>query len=176
MPIEHEAKILGADHQVLESDILGLGGTKVAERLMRRYVYDIEPGDTTRWVRLRDTGTEVTLATKWIEHDGIDGTHETEVSVSGFEATNTLLNTLGFIAKAYQENRRVSYRLEGTEIELDTWPMIPPYMEIEAKSQGEVVRVAEMLGFDEADLTGENTTKIYARYGVDLASITDLRF
>ena len=35
---------------------------------------------------------------------------------------------------------------------------------------------AAMLGYDEADLTGENTIKVYARYGIDLTAITELRF
>jgi adenylate cyclase class 2 len=39
-----------------------------------------------------------------------------------------------------------------------------------------VVRVASLLGYAESDLTGENTTKVYARYGIDLSTITDLRF
>ena len=50
------------------------------------------------------------------------------------------------------------------------------YLEVEADSRAEVVRVAALLGFDEASLAGENTTKVYARYGIDLAAIMDLRF
>lgn len=49
-------------------------------------------------------------------------------------------------------------------------------MEIEAGSKDEVVRVAGLLGYTEADVTGENTIKIYARYGIDLNAIPDLRF
>lgn len=32
------------------------------------------------------------------------------------------------------------------------------------------------LGYREDQLAGENTTKVYARYGIDLASIAELRF
>lgn len=38
------------------------------------------------------------------------------------------------------------------------------------------MRVASLLGCTEADLTGENTIKIYARYGIDLNTITELKF
>ncbi|TDC29058.1 adenylate cyclase, partial [Kribbella albertanoniae] len=31
-------------------------------------------------------------------------------------------------------------------------------------------------GVGEAELTGENTTKVYARYGIDLGAIRELRF
>lgn len=93
-----------------------------------------------------------------------------------FETTNALLGKLGHAPKAYQENRRHSFTLDGAELEIDTWPRIPAYLEIEAGSRAEVVRVAALLGCTEADLTGENTTKVYARYGIDLSTIADLRF
>jgi adenylate cyclase class 2 len=45
--------------------------------------------------------------------------------------------------------------------------MIPPYLEIEADSREDVVRVAVLLGISEDALTGQNTVKVYARYGID---------
>ncbi len=37
-------------------------------------------------------------------------------------------------------------------------------------------RVARLLGYAETQLTGENTVKVYARYGIELESIKELRF
>ena len=174
--IEYEAKVLDIDPDRAARLILDKGGQSLGEVLQRRYVYDIEPGDASRWVRLRDTGSRVTLAVKEIDSDAIDGTRETETEVGDFETANTLLGKLGYTPKAYQENRRHSFVLDGARLEIDTWPRIPAYLEIEADSREEVVRVAALLGYAEAELTGENTTKVYARYGIDLATITDLRF
>ncbi|MEY7972575.1 class IV adenylate cyclase [Saccharomonospora xinjiangensis] len=176
MPIEHEAKILDIDPAAMQRLILDKGGQKLGERFMRRYVYDITPGDRSKWIRLRDTGDETTLTVKQITSDAIDGTHEIEVGVDDFAATNALLNVLGFTAKSYQETKRTSFILDGAQVEIDTWPQIPPYLEIEAGSKDEVIRVAGLLGHTEADLTGENTIKIYARYGIDLDTIPELRF
>ncbi|UGT68667.1 CYTH domain-containing protein [Nocardia gipuzkoensis] len=176
MPIEHEAKILDIDPDTIEQHIVGKGGRRLGERFMRRYVYDITPGDESKWIRLRDNGNGTTLAVKQITSDAIDGTHEVEVSVDDFAATNALLEMLGFTAKSYQETERVSFELDGAQLELDTWPRIPPYLEIEAATKDEVVRIAGLLGFAEADLTGENTIKIYARHGIDLNTVRELRF
>lgn len=176
MPIEHEAKILDIDPAATERLILDKGGHKLGERFLRRYVYDITPGDRTQWLRLRDTGDETTLTVKQITSDAIDGTHEIEVGVDDFAATNALLGVLGFTPKSYQENKRTSFILDGAQLEIDSWPLIPPYLEIEAGSTAEVARVAELLGYTENQLTGENTIKIYQRHGLDLNTIPELRF
>jgi len=173
--IEYEAKVLDIDVDHVAQRILDKGGEDLGEVLQRRYVYDIEPGDVSRWGRLRDTGSQVTLTVKEIDSDAIGGTRETETEVGDFETTNALLGKLGYTPKAYQENRRRSFTLDGAQLEIDTWPRIPAYLEVEADSRAEVVRVAALLGFDEPSLTGENTTKVYGRYGIDLSGITDLR-
>ncbi|WP_007026060.1 class IV adenylate cyclase [Saccharomonospora iraqiensis] len=176
MPIEHEAKILDVDPEATEKLILDTGGRKLREKFLRRYVYDIVPGDDSKWIRLRDTDGEATLTVKEISSDAIDGTHEVEVGVEDFAATNTLLGMLGFAPKSYQESRRTSFVLDGAQVEIDAWPRIPPYMEIEAASKAEVVRIASLLGYAESDLTGENTIKIYARHGIDLNAMPELTF
>ncbi len=176
MPIEHEAKILDVDPEFTEGLILGKGGQKLGERFLRRYVYDITPGDASKWIRLRDDGADITLTVKQITSDAIDGTHEIEVTVDDFAATNALLGVLGFTPKSYQENKRTSFILDGAQVEIDTWPRIPPYLEIEAGSKDEVIRVARLLGYEEIELTGENTIMVYARYGIDLNAISELRF
>jgi adenylate cyclase class 2 len=177
VPIEHEAKVLDIDLIETAALILAKGGEQVGEtKLMRRYVYDIVPGDMSKWIRLRDTGTETTLCVKEITSDAIDGTHEVETVVGDFAATNELLALMGFTPKSYQENRRTSFTLDGARLELDEWPLIPPYLEIEADAQDDVMRVAGLLGYDESQLTGENTMKVYGRYGIELGGIRELRF
>ena len=183
MPIEFEAKVLDVGDHVwafepatLAEAIVDVGGQRMRSALMRRFVYDIEAGDGSRWIRLRDDGSAVTVTVKEIEPDGIDGTTETEVVVGNFEPANELFRRMGFEAKSYQENRRESFELAGARLEIDWWPLIPPYLEIEGDSRQHVVEVAELLGIPEDRLTGENTVKVYARYGIDLWSIRDLRF
>lgn len=139
MATEYEGKILEIDPSEIEDKILSNGGTKVSKAFMRRYVYDITPGDQSKWIRLRDTGREITLTIKEIHHDGIDGTEEIEVTVDSFEEANKMLEELGYQANGYQENHRTSFILNGARLEIDHWPMIPPYLEIEADSQEEVI-------------------------------------
>lgn len=176
MGIEFEAKILDVDPDAIEAVIESLGGEFLGEALQRRYVYDIDPGDQSKWIRLRDNGSQTTIAVKRIAHDGIDGTDETEVTVDDFDTAARLLELIGKTPKAYQENRRRSWRLGQCALEVDTWPMIPTYMEIEGPDVDAVTETAKRLGCDPEQLTGANTTKIYAHYGLRLADYPDLRF
>jgi adenylate cyclase class 2 len=174
--IEYEARLLEVDPVLMKQKILSCGGREVRESFMRRYVYAVHKDDLQRFIRLRDTGFETTLTYKEIKHDGIDGTEETEIVVDDFDKTDEFLNRLGYHTKWYQENYRSSFLLSGARLEIDHWPMIPPYLEIEADSYEDVIRVAQMLGYHQDQLVGENTLKIYAYYGLNLKKINDLRF
>jgi adenylate cyclase class 2 len=177
MPAEYEAKVLDIDPATMTALILSKGGQQVSQTaVQRRYVYDVTPGDQSTWIRLRDNGGRATLAVKSITHDGIDGTYEVEVTVDDFHATNELLSMIGFHPKGYQENRRTSFTLDSGQLEIDEWPMIPPYLEIEADTPTDVVRIAALIGYSEDKLTSENTTKVYARYGIDLTQHKEVRF
>jgi adenylate cyclase class 2 len=176
MKTEFEVKILGIDVEMIKKKLDSIGAKKHLERNMRRYVYDIKPGDEGSWIRLRDNGERSTITVKEIHNDEIGGTKEIEVQVGDFEMANLLLNRLGFKAKAYQENKRISYRLGRVKIEIDSWPKIPPYVEVEADSEEEVKKTVELLGFDMARTTSIGVTKVYAKYGIDIHKFKELKF
>jgi adenylate cyclase, class 2 len=83
---------------------------------------------------------------------------------------------LGFTPGSYRANRRTSFLLEGAWLEIDEWPLIPPYLEIEADSRTELLRTAALLGYGEADLTGENTVSVYAPHGIDFMTRARVSF
>ncbi|MFE4513175.1 class IV adenylate cyclase [Kitasatospora sp. NPDC056783] len=172
---EFEAKILNVEPEKVRALLIRAGAEHVGDRAQRRYVYDI-PGRPGAWVRLRDTGTDVTLCVKEIHSDAIDGVTETETTVGDFDAANTLLGKLGYQPKAYQENRRSSWTLGGASVEIDEWPLIPPYLEIEGNSAEHVHTTALALKLPLQELTSENTIKVYRRYGIDIESIPRLTF
>ncbi|MDD5163119.1 MAG: CYTH domain-containing protein [Candidatus ainarchaeum sp.] len=176
METELEVKILGIDVESVKARLKKIGAKKVLERNMHRFVYDLMPGKTGYWLRLRYNGEKTTLAVKEIQSNKIDGTKETEITVSDFEKTNLLLNKLGFFAKAYQENKRISYKLGKTEIEIDFWPKIPPYLEIEAKSKTEIEKTVKLLGFSRSQATSIGVEEVYKKYGLNIHDFKELKF
>jgi adenylate cyclase, class 2 len=174
MNTEFEVKILDIDVVAMKEKLLAIGAKQTFFRKQRRYVYDLGPKNT--WLRLRDDGEQVTLTVKEIRDDTITGTKEVEVVVDDFEKTKELLARLGLVPKAYQENRRTSYRYDEVEVEIDEWPRIPPYLEIGAKNEQDVERVVGLLGFAMSQTTSINTKKVYAQYGIDIDAIRELKF
>ncbi len=176
MKTEFEVKLLDIDVEKVKEKLEELGATKIAERNMRRHVYDIDPADQSTWIRLRNNGKKTTLTIKELHDESIDGTKEIEVDVGHFEDTNLILNKLGFFSKGYQENKRISYLLDRVEIEIDSWPKIPPYVEVEGKSIEDVEKVVKLLGFDMSQTSTLCVRDVYTKYGIDIHSFKTLKF
>ena len=65
--IEKEIRILEIDKKKFVRQIVGMGAKPVMEDvLQKRYVYDIEPNDKSKWMRLRTNGKKTTLTVKQI--------------------------------------------------------------------------------------------------------------
>jgi len=132
---------------------------------MSRNVYDFNPIDEGKWIRLRTNGEETTLTVKEIVDHSIEGTKEIEVVVSDFDATNEILNKLGYFARGSQTNRRIRYILDDVEIDIDFWPMIPTYVEFEADCQDKIKELCKKLDIEFNSLTTMSVPEIYDYYG-----------
>jgi len=176
METEFETKILDVDVALMKQLLEEIGATFVKEKFQQRYVYDFTPVNPNSWVRLRTDGNKTTLTIKEIHSDDVDGTKELEIIIDNFEIMHLLLEKLGYTARAYQENKRTSYTLGGVDIEIDEWPMIPAYIEIEGKNYMEVEGIVKILGYNMSQTIAINTKKVYAKYGIDLDKEKILKF
>ncbi len=177
MHTEIEERVLEIDVDKIIERLEKVGAAKIGQWHQKRYVYDFNPKRKSEWIRLRDTGDEITLTYKNIENNNIDGTKELEIEVSNFEETNQLLNILGYNPKAYQENKRIRYMLNNVEIDIDSWPLIPPFLELEGNSIEEIKIVEQVLELNAEKITTLNCQDIYKeKYGVDIEKIKELKF
>ena len=101
---------------------------------------------------------------------------EYEISTNSFEDTNLLLNALGLIRRNYQEKIRHSFIYKDAKIEIDKWPIINPYLEIECDDENVIREVIKLLELDKYDIVSLNTTDVYKRSGIDILSMPELRF
>ena len=176
MNTEYEVRVLEVNVDDVRQKLEELKANFEWDYIQRRYVYDFIPKQDNKWIRLRTNGEKTTLAIKNLVTSKIDGTQELEIVVDDFDKTNMILKELGYEAKGYQENRRIQYTLNGVEVDIDSWPMIPTYLEIEGKSEEEVYKILELLGYKREDCTTRDVEGIYLDYGYDLNTIYDLKF
>jgi adenylate cyclase class 2 len=178
MAKEIEVRILGVSVPSIRRKLSSLGARKEDVLNLRRVVYDFprKGRSPQRWLRLRDEGRRTTLTLKEISSWKVGDVHEQEIEVADFGKARAILSAAGVRETAYQENRRERWRLGRTEVDIDSWPKIPPYLEIEAPSRKELERAVALLGFSMEDTTTLGTIEIYAKYGMRLHRFKILKF
>ena len=143
---------------------------------------------TKKWIRLRKTiekkeneeiKEKTTLTIKHIlknNESNIQQMQETEIEVSSFEETNELLEKLGFSYRSYLEKKREKYILNEHEIDIDTWPKLLPYAEIEGKDEKDIENILEILGYSFRDTISCTVDEIYKKLGLDINNMRELKF
>lgn len=133
-----------------------------------------------KWVRLRETNGKTTITIKHILNQElqtkIQPVLETEMEVPSIESGNAILEQLGYSFRNYQEKQRVTYILDDTEIDIDSWPLIPPYLEIEGESSEKIDKIVEKLEISNKEIVSCNTAEVYRKYGIDIYQFRELRF
>lgn len=177
MAIEYEVRMLEVSVNDILSKLEDVGAKKRGVFHQKRYVYDFVPVQKGRWIRLRSNGVCTTLTIKEIRSLLIDGTNELEITVSDFDETNRILEKLGYLPRTFQENFRIEYSLNGVNFDIDKWPKIPPYMEIEGVSEQDVFNAINMLGIPRENFITKDVDSIYNDiYGIILNNIAVLSF
>jgi len=174
--IENEIKIIDADTAEVANKLLKLGFEQQTVTEFKRYIFDLPSGEKNAWIRLRSDGKHATVTYKRVLKDSIDGVEEIEVTVDNFDRAKELLSAAGLKQVSYQENTRKSFLQSGIEVSIDSWPLIPPYIEIEAPTKAEVEDTLHRLGLSKHKLSSLPTKDIYEMYGLHLDDYKVLKF
>ena len=177
MNTEIEVRVLNIDKKDLMSKLEKNNAKFIGDWHQIRYVYDFNPVDPHRWIRLRTNGVVATLTIKEVHDKTIEGTKELEIEVDDFDKTNLILNELGYVRRNYQENYRTSYKLGNFTFDIDSWPLIPTYVEVEANSELEVKEAIALLDLKDFKTTTLDVVSIYEKiYNIKVMDIKELKF
>lgn len=135
--------------------------------------------NSKKWIRVRQTNDKTTITVKHILAD--NGTNiqqmlETEIEVSNINEANSLLEALGYSYKSYQEKERITYVLDKYELDIDTWPGIPTYVEIEGNSKKDLENILNKLGYSMQDTVSCTADEVYEKYGLSMFNNRELKF
>ncbi len=132
-----------------------------------------------KWIRVRQTNEMTTIAVKHIlapNETNIQQMLETEIEVPSIKEANNLLEALGYSYKSYQEKERITYVLDKYELDIDTWPGIPIYVEIEGKSETDLENILSKLGYSMQDTISCTADEIYEKYGLSMFDNREIKF
>lgn len=148
---EIECRFLEIDQEVLGSKLLGLGALDRGESVLFETIFydpELKWRDEQKYVRLRRTGDQTVLTYKSHERHTVDGSLEIEFGIDGHEKAEAFLEKIGLRAFRRQEKRRHTFELGQVTFDIDTWPRIPAYVELEGPSEAALRAAAMSLGLD----------------------------
>ncbi|MDD2766283.1 MAG: CYTH domain-containing protein [Candidatus Moranbacteria bacterium] len=151
MNIEYEATFPDIEKEEMRLILEKSGATLIRpEFLQKRVVFALPTGHeiTGGWARVRNEGNKITMSLKIVDGDKIENQREICLTVDSFEQAELFLTTIGCRKKSYQETKRELWMMGDTEITIDEWPFLRPFLEIEGKSEEVVKQVTEKLGLD----------------------------
>jgi len=166
MEIEYEATFINIDKQDIRKRLRKIKAELIRpEFLQKRIVFYLPKGNEIKggWVRVRDEGDKITMSLKIVDGVGIESQKEICLKINSLEKAEEFLILLGCKKKAYQENKRELWKIDGIEVTIDEWPFLEPFVEIEGDSEESVRNVAEKLGFDYQDALFCSIDTLYSK-------------
>lgn len=157
---EVEARFIGIDYDALKKRLDQLGATdRGTHHLQETVFFDKELSwntDRGKFVRVRKIGSETLMTFKHNERDEVDGTKEIELTVDDYDRSCDFLREVGLVPYRRQEKRRHSYAMGEVRVDIDFWPRLPPYAELEGPSEAHLKEAAARLGFNWVDADFHN--------------------
>lgn len=170
MKIEYEATFPKVDKGIIRKKLRSIGAVLARPEFTQvRKTFNLPVGHEIKggWLRVRDEGDKITLSLKVVDGSNIENQKETQLKVDDFNNACSLLGMIGCGEKALQETKRELWVLGNTEITIDEWPFLEPFVEIEGVSEQEVREVADKLDFDWSKAKFCSIDTLYAeKYGI----------
>lgn len=160
---EIEVRFLEIDKEGLIKRLRELGAEDRGEIMLEEtilYNNDLSWADMGRRVRIRRSGDEITLTYKERVSEELDGNIEIEFGINNAEKAEIFLEKVGLRANRKQQKLRHTFVLDGVIIDIDTWPRVPTYVELEGESEEVLRQMATKLGFDWKNVVTKNAGQV----------------
>lgn len=177
MKIEYEATFPNINKDEIRERLKKAGAILTRpEFLQKRCTFNLPKGHEINggWLRVRHEGDKITMTLKIVDGEKIENQKEIILKIDDFSKAENFLVSLGCRKKSYQETKREMWLLDGVEVDIDEWPYLEPYVEIEGENEEEVKKVSEKLGFDYASALFCCVSTLYSKkYGVPEETINN---
>jgi len=182
---EKEVKFLNINPTLIQKKLKKIGAKFCFDLIYKRKVFDypdLRLDKNGAWVRVREEGDKIKMSFKKRIGMGDGGAindkgmEEIEIEVDDFNKAAKILLNIGLIEKHYTENRRIRYKLNNIEFDIDFWPKLKPFLEIEAPSWKKIDSVILLLGLNPKDRKIFSTYQIYKMNRIDCNDYKKMTF
>ncbi len=156
---EIEVRFLEINKGELIAKLKGLGAEDHGEELLEEIIFDdanLGWLKANEFVRLRQSNNGIFLTYKNHKAATATGTEEIEFKVGDMQKAQDFLERLGLIAYRRQQKYRHSLQLGEVVFDIDTWPKIPTYVELEGPSEQALKDAAQKVNLDWKNVVFEN--------------------
>ena len=166
---EIEVRFLNIDKPALIKKLQLLGAKETPEYMLEEIIFydsDLKWRDVEkRFVRIRKKDDSIVLTYKHNKQGTtLAGVEEIEFKVPEVEKVSLLLQRLNLIPYRHQQKLRHSFSFQNAAIDIDTWPTVPPYVEIEGESEQHVQNVAQEIGCDWSQRITDDALVVLEKY------------
>lgn len=153
---EIECRFLEIDKEVLLERLRRLGAEDRGEILLEETIFydpEFKWRDEQKYLRVRKCAGKTTLTYKEHREHTATGTYEVEFEVSDAPKAEVLFESIGLQLFRHQAKKRHTFKLDDVTFDIDTWPRIPTYVELEGSSEEKLKEAAQAVGlvWEDAD-------------------------
>ena len=179
MQKEIETRFLEINKDELVKKLVALGALDNGEEKLEEIIFYDEAlswKGQGKFVRLRKTKGKVKLTYKNNQQQTVDSAREIELEVSDLNKCSELFSNIGLKAIRQIEKNRHSFKLNEVMIDIDMWPKLPAYAEIEGPSVEALKNVCTQLGLDFEKRFDGDAREVFKHYGHNMDNLTVVTF
>jgi adenylate cyclase class 2 len=178
---EIEVRFLEIDKAALIAKLHNLGAHDEGEEMLEEIIFDNAErtwqAEGKKFVRIRTGKRGTSVAYKNHSASAIDGVEEVELRVDDAAVAEVFLTRVGLVACRRNQKLRHTFKLGDVTLDIDTWPRIPTYVELEGPSENALKLAAAQLGLDWKNVCHDNARiVIEGRYGIPVGKMTWFTF
>ena len=154
---EIETKVLNVNLDIIKQKLESLGAQETQNVVLKVDWFSMKDFDKDNqpwFLRVRSYSSGKIEVTWKGPQKIVNNTHqnkEINISVEDHEKMKMLFEAINLVCYAHQEKKRVSWKLKNVQFDLDTYPNMPSYLEIEANSEKEIEDMIKKLNLNDSE-------------------------
>lgn len=176
---EIETKVLEVDPIEIAQKIESIGAEKIKDDLLKVDWFSLPGIDKNAqpwYLRIRSYSSgkvEITWKDEPKLINNFRKGQEIEVLIDNHEKMKALFESIGLFCYAHQEKKRVSWRLGNVQFDLDTYPNMPSFLEIEVQDEKDIDIMIKKLNLTKNETWNDGErTLIEDKYGLNWSQMS----